>query len=181
MPNPTWWRQGGHLTEGDDERARDKILYSFTHANQNRNIIFGLDTTTPAGREAFKREYESYCEMMPEIVKKEDLVFPHEIPAHLSTEPHFQRVWQHYREHMFRLRFAQLVEAQEISEQDAQTFSRWVGLTEHPTFNIYIMGRTGLLDHLAGDEGYQATMRVMDNMGLGAVKFDRNTAMPMEE
>lgn len=32
-PNPTWWRQGGHLTEGDDERARDKILYSFTHAN----------------------------------------------------------------------------------------------------------------------------------------------------
>jgi hypothetical protein len=32
------------------------------------------------------------------------------MPAQLSNEPHFRRVWQHYREHSFRLNFARLVE-----------------------------------------------------------------------
>lgn len=43
------------------------------------------------------------------------------------------------------------------------------------------MARTGLLDHLQASEGYQATMRVMDTMGLGAVEFDNLTARPTEE
>jgi len=37
-----------------------------------------MDTTTPEGRAAFKREYETLCELAPEILKKENLVFPHE-------------------------------------------------------------------------------------------------------
>lgn len=43
------------------------------------------------------------------------------------------------------------------------------------------MARTGLLDHLQASEGYQATMRVMDTMGLGAIEFDNMTARPTEE
>lgn len=179
VPQQSWWRAGGHFA--DDEKARDRALYSFTHANQDTHIIFGIDTTTPEGREQFKAEYEALAEMMPEIIKKDDLVFPHELPADVSTEPHFQRVWQHYREHIFRLRFAQLVEAGEISESDAQSFTRWVGLYDHPTFNLYILARTGHLDHLSGDEGYQATMRVLETMGLGAINFDNKTAQPLEE
>jgi len=82
---------------------------------------------------------------------------------------------------MFRLRFAQLVEAGEISEADAQTFAKWVNLTNTPTFNIYIMGRTGMLDHLKGDEGYNATMRVLEVMGLEGVVFNNKSAQPLEE
>lgn len=78
-------------------------------------MLFGIDTTTPEGREAFKKEWELLAEMAPELISKEDIVFPHEMPQLITTEPHFRRVWQYYREHIFKLRFAQLVEAGGIS------------------------------------------------------------------
>lgn len=40
VPNPTWFRYGGHLD------TIDKTLYSFTHADQNAPVVFGIDTTT---------------------------------------------------------------------------------------------------------------------------------------
>ena len=82
VPNPTWTRHGGHMLENkDNDRERDRLLYSFTHADQDQRIIFGLDTTTPEGAAAFKAQYEELCELAPEIVKKQDFVFPHELPA----------------------------------------------------------------------------------------------------
>jgi len=48
--------------------------------------------------------------MVPELVSKEDMIYPHEMAKSVSEEPHFRRVWQHYREHIFKLRFAYLVE-----------------------------------------------------------------------
>lgn len=38
-----------------------------------------------------------------------------------------------------------------------------------------------MLDHLSDDEGYQATMRVLEAMGLDAINFDRTSAQPLEE
>lgn len=182
VPKPTWWRHGGHLLENeDDQQELNRKLYSFTYADQDDRVLFGMDTTTPEGRAAFKREHDALAELAPEIIKKEDIIFPHEAYPDITNEPHFRRVWQHYREHIFRCRFAQLVEAGEISEEDAKTFSSWVGLTGHPTFNIYILARTGKLDHLQGNEGFQATMRVLDTMGLGAIKFSDVSAQPFEE
>lgn len=169
------------LTDAENERERDRLLYSFTHASQDQNVIFGIDTTTEEGREHFKREYDALCELAPEILKKEDMVFPHEMAPMITEEPHFRRVWQHYREHIFRLRFAQLCEAGEISDEDAQAFNKWVGMTGQPSFNIYIMARTGKLDHLQNDPGFQASMRVMEAMGLGSIEFDAYTARPVEE
>lgn len=169
------------LNDANDERERDRVLHSFTHGDQEQPIVFGIDTTTAEGREQFKREWDNLCELAPEILKKEDITFPHELPAQLTNEPHFRRVWQHYREHQFRLRFATLVQNKEISEADANAFSKWVGMTGTPTFNIYIMARTGKLDHLSGDEGFQATMKVLKAMGLDAIEFDHNSAQPLEE
>lgn len=63
------------------------------------------------------------------MIKKENLIFPHEMGPSISSEPHFQRVWQHYREHMFKLRFAQLVQQGEISEGDAAAFNEFIGPT----------------------------------------------------
>jgi len=48
-----------------------------------------MDTSTPEGAKAFRDEYEVLCELAPEIVKKEDIVFPHEMPPVISNEPHF--------------------------------------------------------------------------------------------
>jgi len=90
VPQPTWWRAGGHLFENpDDEKERFKKLYSFTHANQEPQLIFGIDTTTEEGRKQFKAEYDALCEMAPELMKKEHLVYPHEMPAFVPNEPHF--------------------------------------------------------------------------------------------
>ncbi len=106
----------------------DKTLYSFTHADQEHKMIFGMDTTTEEGREAFKKEWEAMCQMVPELVSKDDMIYPHEHQRYVSAEPHFRRVWQHYREHMFSLRFALLVEDGQISQEDADAFRQFVDL-----------------------------------------------------
>ena len=47
VPQPTWWRYGGHmLTDKDNDRERDRLLWSFTHADQHLPCMFGIDTTT---------------------------------------------------------------------------------------------------------------------------------------
>jgi len=182
VPQPTWWRHGGHmLQDNDDEKTRDRLLHSFTYSDQDQGVIFGMDTKTEEGRELFRAEYMALAEMAPEMVKKENMIFPHEQGPQITQEPHFRRVWQHYREHMFKLRFAQLVESGEISASDAQNFHAFIGPTNQSCFNVYIMARCGLLDHMQSDAGFQATMHVMTTMGLDAVEFNDKTAMPTEE
>jgi hypothetical protein len=87
VPHPTWFRYGGHLDNPE------KTLYSFTHADQDQQLIFGIDTTTEEGRTEFKKEWDVMCQMVPELMSKNDLVYPHEIPKQISDEPHFRRVW----------------------------------------------------------------------------------------
>lgn len=87
VPNPTWFRYGGHLDNPD------KTLYSFTHADQDQPLIFGYDTTTPEGRDQFKQEFEAIAQMCPELISKEDLVYPHEMAKSIPDEPHYRRVW----------------------------------------------------------------------------------------
>lgn len=94
VPAPTRWRYGGHmLNNPDDDKERDRLLWSFNHADQERKVIFGMDTTTPEGRAAFKKEYEILAELAPEIIKKDNLVFPHEMEPERTREPHYMRVW----------------------------------------------------------------------------------------
>lgn len=176
VPKPFWWRYGGHMTED-----LNKDLYSFTHGDQEPKFLFGIDTTTPEGREQFKKEWDTAASLVPELISKDDIVFPHEQPATLPDEPHFQRIWQHYREHIFKVRFAQLVEEGHISSQDADEFKKFVGLHNTPTFNLYLYGRLGQLPHLENDSGYQATLRVMEKLGLDHITIDRKSAEPYEQ
>jgi hypothetical protein len=71
----------------------ERDVFSFTHADQEHRFIFGMDTTTPEGKAAFKKEWDSLAQMAPELIRKEDIVYPHEMPAQISSEPHFRRVW----------------------------------------------------------------------------------------
>jgi len=181
VPQMSWRRQKGHILDADTESERERVLYSFTQANQDQHILFGMDTRTPEGAAAFKAEYDSLCELAPEIIKKEDMIMPHEMAPKVSDEPHFQRVWQHYREHAFKVRFAEAVEAGRISEDDAQKFSNFIGMTSHPTFSIFALAKAGKLAHLERDESFQASMRVLDAMNLGDIEIKQETAMPPEE
>lgn len=178
----SWWRNGGYMLQNEnDEREAKLRLHSFTHGNSVRDLDFGIDTTTPEGREAFKAEWDTLAELAPELIKKEDMVFPHEAQASLPDEPHFMRVWQHYRQHTFNMAFAAAADSGNITEADADAFKRFVGMQSAPCLNIWIMAKQGKLDHLAEDEGYQATMRVMSAMGFDAVEFNNKTTQPLED
>jgi len=178
----SWWRNGGHMLKNvNDTSEQERRLHSFTHANQDTNIDFGIDTTTQEGRDKFQAEWNTLAELAPELVKKEDLIFPHEQPAMLSTEPHFRRVWQHYREHTFRLNLASMIDGEGITQADADAFNKFVGMNGVPAFNMYIMARNGKLDHFKDDAGFQASMRVLSAMGFDTVEFDHKSAQPLEE
>lgn len=182
VPQPTWFRYGGHLLDNpDNERERDRVLYSFTHADQDRRITFGMDTTTPEGQAEFKAEYEALCEMAPEIVKKEDFIFPHELPPKLSDEPHFRRVWQLYRDHKMRTAMRKAEEQGAISSEDAQGAKDFIGLNGVSSVTVFVLTKQGKLGHLEGNEGYQATLRVFEALGLDNIDLNFNSSEPHED
>lgn len=73
------------------------------------------------------------------------------------------------------------VESGAISHEDEQACKQFLDMSGQPSVNIYIMAKTGKLAHLEGNEGFQATMRVLKALGIGDISFDHNTAQPVEE
>jgi hypothetical protein len=178
----SWWNHGGHmLVDHNDENELNKKLHSFTHANQDTHIRCGLDTTTPEGRKAFQEEFEALREMCPEVMGDEEIVFPHEMQPKLTNEPHFRRMWNHYRMHHFRLAVAHAQQEGKLAAEDVSAMNRFLGMNSAPSFSLYVMARNGQLPHMENDEGLQATHRVMNAIGLDQIQFDRMTAQPREE
>jgi hypothetical protein len=90
------------------------------------------------------------AEIAPELVDKDKVFYPHEASPYISTEPHFRRMWQHYREHSLRVRFAYLVQEGAITEEDANAFKDFVNLTKIPSVSLYLLGKVhnkGLKNH----------------------------------
>jgi hypothetical protein len=171
VPKPTLYRHKGHINN------LDKEVFSFTHADQDRQFIFGLDTTTEEGRKAFEEEWKAVATMAPELLNKDEIVYPHEHGQMVSQEPHFQRVWQHYREHSLRLRFQYLLEQGTISEEDAKAFSEFVDLAGMPSINVYLLGtHYHSAEELADNEGFQATKRVFEALQLNELPIDTNSS-----
>jgi hypothetical protein len=97
------------------------------------------------------------------------MVYPHEQQRYLSSEPHFRRVWQHYREHMFKLRFAYLVEDGKVSAQDAAAFGDYVTFNGGASFTKYVYTNLGLCPK---EPGFEAAERVMAALALNRIKID---------
>jgi hypothetical protein len=55
---------------------------------------------------------------------------------------------------MFKQRFADEVEAGNISDEDAKSFKKFIDLSNEPTFNLIIYTKLGQLTHLEHDPGY---------------------------
>lgn len=148
-------------------------------------MIYGMDTTTEEGRAAYKAEYDYISEMAPQIVRKEDMEYPHEMALPISNEPHFRRCFQHYRNWSFSAALAGAVEHGSISEEDANTAMKFLGMKSNdrrvPSFEVYVLIATGKITCLESDADYQTTMKVMGEMGLGQITFDDKTAEPKIE
>merc|ERR550537_1281309 len=56
VPDPLWHIHQGHIHDKEAE------LYSFTTANQDTPLLFGMDTTTAEGRELFEKEWNALAE-----------------------------------------------------------------------------------------------------------------------
>lgn len=69
-----------------------------------------------------------------------------------------------------------------ISEGESAAAKKFIGLQGNaPSMNIWIMASQGKLQHLAGEEGYEAAMKVMSAIGLDGFKVSRKTAAPAEQ
>jgi len=119
--------------------------------------------------------------MAPELMRKEHLVYPHEMPAHVPDEPHFRRVWQHYREYVFRNAVSDAVVAGKITEADRAAFDKFVGLSKTPSFNLFILAQQGKLKDFNGNDGFEAAKRVWGALGLTSIEFNTKTSQPVEE
>lgn len=174
VPKPTWFRHQGHLDNPEE------VLYSFTNADQPANLFFGIDTTTEEGRAAFKAEYDALAEIAPEIVRKEDMMYPHELPAQVSTEAHFQRVWRYYREYNLKKAIDAVVADGQVSQYDADAALRFLKDRHHLSVLNYVNTKAGARPDLEHDEGFLACDRVFNAMGLNEVALNNNTAEPYE-
>jgi hypothetical protein len=140
-----------------------------------------MDTTTPEGRAAFEAEWNRLCEMTPELIKKDDLVFPHEHQQYVSNEPHFKRVWQHYRDFVFKMNISHLVEEGEISESDVELSSSFLKNNMTTAVATWVLHNRGHLEHLNGDQGFEAFKKIMHTFKFDEFELRLNTAQPLEE
>ena len=113
VPKPMWFRNGGRLEDPE------KHLFSFTHGDQGSEDLFGFDTSTPEGQKFLLNEIKYWKQVTPEMMKN----VPEEIEAfdvkpQISSEPHFQRSWNHYRKFQFNFRINHLIESGDLEKDD---------------------------------------------------------------
>ena len=80
VPAPWWHRHHGHM----DVKQIDDLLYSFTQADNEQPIDFGIDTTTEEGRIEFKEQFDALCQMTPEVLNSAAMIYPHEMPKQMT-------------------------------------------------------------------------------------------------
>jgi len=147
----TWWnRHQGHM----DQDQKEELLYSFTNGDQQQPINFGIDTTTAEGRAQFKAEYDAIAQMAPEIIQPAAMLFPHEMPAFVTTEAHFQRVWTLYREFSLRNAISLAANSGSLSQQDADSALRFLGKRNNLCVSQFVLANQGLRPDLTSDEGF---------------------------
>lgn len=140
-----------------------------------------MDTTTAEGRELYKQEYEALAEMVPELMKKEDIVYPHEIQQKVNTEPHYQRLWRTYQAHTLKEHAKAAVQAGKLSNEDMVAAGKFLG-SKGSQLSVanYVYTKAGLRPALEQDEGFLAADRVMTAIGMNDVAIDLNTAQDPE-
>ena len=140
-------------------------------------INFGIDTTTPEGREQWQREYAAISAYAPEIVPMANFVQLHDMPKFVTKEPHFQRVWITYQQQTLRNAIADGVASGAISHEDSAAAIKFLGSSRNTlAVNQFYQAQAGRRPDLAGTEGFEATERVFNAIGLGDFQASNLTA-----
>lgn len=161
MPQPLWIRHQGHVNDPEEE------FYSFTKANQDYPILFGMDTTTEEGRKLFEAEYLALAECAPEIIDKDDIVYPHEIQQRVTQEAHFLRLWKIYQGHTLKEKAKQAVADGTLSSEDMHAAAKFLGAKgSQLSVAAYAYAKAGVRPGLKQDEGFLAADRVMKAIGM---------------
>jgi hypothetical protein len=93
--------------------------------------------------------------MVPELVKKEDMVLPHEWDKPLPDEAHFKRIWMHYRLFVLNSAVEELLEKGDITESEANAhYSFFSKSADFSSFSLFIHGKTGKFAELEKDPNY---------------------------
>lgn len=175
VPNPIWIRHSGHVHDAEEE------FYSFTKANQDYPLIFGMDTTTEEGRKLFEAEYLALAECTPELLDKDDIIYPHQIQQKPNQEAHFQRLWKTYQAFTLKENAKEAVEAGKISSEDMHAAGKFLGAKgSQMSVASYVYTKAGLRPALEQDEGFLATDRVMAAIGMNELAINLNSAMDPE-
>jgi len=175
-PQPSWHRHGGYLDE------KDKTLYSFKYADQEHEDVLGFDVSTKEGREALDAEVQRWKTMTPEIYESmgiEEGEDTYNNNKYISTEPHFQRALNHYRQYLIEQSIKKAIKEGNLSQEDVDASRHYFDEKGLPSASLISMGQKGLLG--VNDDGYNALQKVLEAIGLDDIEFDPMTAEPVEE
>lgn len=154
-PKPMIYRHGGHLQTEED-------LYSFKHGDTIQDDIFGVDCSTPQGREKLAEILEFWKKIAPDQFKD---CLP-EKQEYLSNEPHFQRVWHHYRQFLFKEKVQQAIRKGDLTDDDVSRAKPFFDANGLPSPTLYHSALTGKLGDMSSDPSYQAFLKVLQWTGL---------------
>jgi len=157
-------------------------LFSFTHGDQVQPIDFGLDTTTEDGRLAYEEQFMAMTRMTPELLKPEEILYPHEMGVEIPNEPHFKRVWQSYRDFTLLDSFNNAVKADKITAEEADAALNFIGLGKRMNMSMtnFILANRGLRQDLVNDEGYLAAEKAFAASGI-KIDLTQTTAMSFDD
>jgi hypothetical protein len=110
------------------------------------------------------------------MFKPEDIIYPHEAPKHIPSEPHFQRVWSLYRRFALVRAIEGAVQNGSVTQEDADKVSGMLGGRNADLFiNKYVMANLNLIDRTPFVKSYDAAERVFQAIGYEQ-KFSQLTA-----
>ena len=170
---PTKYRHGGNLEE------TQKTLHSFKYADQDFQDILGFDMSTSEGRELFKTELILWKKLAPEVFADVDIDGTWTKRPYLSTEPHFRRMWNHYREFQFQIRVKHLIETGELDQEDLDRAKPFFDSNGLPSANMYYLAQKGKLGDLTNEPSYLSFEMVLAALGLDS--SPTSSAEPYED
>ena len=176
IPTTAWHRHGGHL---DD---KEKTLYSFKYADQDHEDVLGFDVSTAEGKKALDAEVERFKRMTPEIhesFKYSEGENSYNNNRYVSTEAHFQRVWNHYRQYLWNKNLDDAIARGDITHEDVNSARSFFDESGLPSANLLSMGQKGMFG--VDDPAYEAFQRVLSATNLRDVEFNYNTSEPLSD
>jgi len=172
-PNPQAFRHGGNFN--------GKNLHNFKFADQQWEDVFGFETETEEGRKHLSDTIRKWKTMMPEVFDDIDPDAELEVTPFLSQEPHFQRVWNHYRAFQFNARVNYLIEQGDIDREDVDRARPFFDAQGLPSANMWSLAQRGLLGDVTQDPSYESFSKILKWLGLDNVEINPATAQPVEE